>query len=747
MAEVKLAERPSSLIGRPIDRTDGPLKVTGAARYAAEYDVANTVYGFPVGSTIACGRIDTIDTGAAERAPGVLAVITHRNAGAQARFAANDGENAYERARPVLNTDRITYHGQYVALVLADTYENARAAAASVQVRYAEERPALDFEAGRRDAYKPKVINAGAEPDTGEGDFDKAFARAAVKVDATYETPCEHNNPMEPHATIAAWDGDVLTLYDASQSVTSCRSNVAQTFEIPEEKVRVISRFTGGGFGSKYVPYGHVILAALGAREIGRPVKLVLTRQQMFPGTSHRTRTAQRMRLGAARDGGIEAIAHESWVHTSTHDEFVEQVGVMTRSMYAGANRLTRHRVVRLNVPTPDIMRAPGECPGSFALESAMDELAMALDMDPVALRIGNEPSEDPEMHVPFSSRSLVRCLREGADRFGWARRGRTPRTVRDGRWLVGCGVASATYPTRLQPAGARIVLTADGRVTARLAATEIGVGTYVALGQIAGDALGLPLDAVTVEIGDTAFPPTPGSGGSFGLASAGSALHKACVNLRSALVELALADPQSPLRGLNSDAIDFVDGRIVARGDPARGEPLSALVARAARSEIMADGEIAPDAEVNKKYAMHAYGAHFVEVGVDEDTGEVRLRRMLGVFAAGRIINPKTARSQLIGGMVMGVGMALHEESVVDPRYGHFVNHDLAEYHVPVHADIPAIDAVFLEERDDKINPLGAKGVGELGIVGAAAAVANAVCNATGVRVRSLPITLDKLL
>jgi xanthine dehydrogenase YagR molybdenum-binding subunit len=759
MTEAKtFAENGGRLIGRSIDRVDGRLKVTGTAKFAAEHEVPGLAYGFVVESTIARGRIEAIDATAAERSPGVLAVLTHLNAPQQAGFEVNNGTNTFDRPQPVLNTDRITHHGQYIALVVADTYENARAAAARVKLRYAVETPALDFEIPQSEepkivdrdvrvpeAYEPKFINIALPADTVEGNFDRAFALAPIKIDATYLTPYEHNNPMEPHATIAMWEGDVLTLYDSSQNVMRCRKSVAATLRIPEVKVRVVSRFAGGGFGSKALAHQHVIMAAIAAQMVGRPVKIVLTRQQMFP-IHYRSRTVQRMRFGATRDGVITAVAHESWVETSTYDEFVESAGAITRSMYAGPNRVTRHRVVRLNLPTPNIMRAPGEAPGSFALESAMDELALALDWDPIQLRIRNEPTEDPEKHVPFSSRSLIQCLRVGGARFGWKQRVE-PRSMRDGRWLIGCGVASASYPTYLRPSSARVVLTKDGRVLAQLAAAEIGVGAYTALAQIAAETLGLDIDKVTIELGDSNLPPAAGSGGSFGLASAGSGLYDACLALRVRLAGMARSDQRSPLYGLNLDDITFANGNMLARNDSGRGEPMMRLVERSGKGELEAQGHISPDADQAKRYSMHAYGAQFAEVAVDEDTGEVRLRRMLGAFAAGRIINTKTAHSQLVGGMIWGVGQALHEETVVDPRFGHFVNRDLAEYHVPVHADTPEVDAIFVDEQDDKVNPLGAKGLGELGIVGAAAAVANAVFHATGKRVRELPITLDKLL
>lgn len=687
-------------IGQPLDRIEGRAKVTGAARYAAEYDIPSVAHGVIVPSTIPCGRIVGIDTAAAEQAPGVVAVLTHLNAPQQSPAR---GKGGADNAKPALHTARIEHFGQPIALVIADTVENARAAARLVVPRCEPDPPALEFDQAIDAAYQPNSINGGLEPDSRKGDFDRALAAASVKLDATYTTPYQHNNPMEPHAVIAAWQGSKLTLYDSAQSPYDRQAEVAATLGLDPKDVRVVSPYIGGGFGSKFDTHPHVILAALGARRTGRPVKIALARQQMFSMTVHRCHTRQRLRIGARRDGTITAIAHDSWLQSATAGEFVEQTGSMTRMMYAGPNRRTTHRAVALNLPVPGIMRAPGETPGSFALECAIDELALALGMDPIELRIKNEPEQDPEKRIPFSSRGLIDCLRMGAARFGWDRRP-AAHTLRDRGWMIGLGVAAATYPTRMDECSARVRLTPNGHARVEIGATDLGTGTYTILAQIAAETLGLTTDRVEVELGDTQYPRTPGSGGSWLAASAGSAVYQAAV-------------------AVNRKRKNGASGAIEAE---ARAKPGDAL----------------------KKYSMHAFGAHFAEVGVDEITGEVRLRRMLGVFAAGRILNPKTARSQLIGGMVMGVGMALTEESVVDPRYGHFVNADLAEYHLPVNADIPAtFDAIFLDETDNKVNVLGAKGIGELGIVGAAAAVANAVCHATGKRVRDLPITLDKLL
>jgi len=536
-------------------------------------------------------------------------------------------------------------------------------------------------------------VNPSFPTDTSEGDVDRGLAEAEATVDATYATPTYHNNPMEPHATIAVWDGGALTLYDSNQGVHPYRETIAEVFGLGLDDVRVIAVHVGGGFGSKGTPRPHVVVAAMAAKHVRRPVKLAVTRQQMFAVTGYRTPTIQRMRLGADSDGRLTAIAHEVIEQTSTIEEFAEQTAVVTRMMYAAPNRLTTHRLARLDIPTPSWMRAPGECPGMFALESSLDELARALDLDPIELRIRNDPEIDPESGHRFSSRNLVACLREGASRFGWQ-----PGQRREGRRLLGMGVAAATYPARRRPSQAAAKRESDGSFTIRVAANDIGTGARTVLTQIAAETLEVPLDRIRVEIGDSAFGEAPVAGGSAGTSSWGSAVVKACRELRVA-----------------NDEEVFVDTKNEAEAE----EPLS----------------------------KHGFGAHFVEVSVDVDTAEVRVNRALGVFACGRILNAKTGRSQFIGGMVMGIGMALHEETRVDPNLGDFVNHDLAMYHVPVNADIPEIDAVWVEEEDPHINPMGAKGIGEIGIVGPGAAVANAVFDATGIRIRELPITPAKLV
>src|SRR6266446_5654896 len=687
-------------IGVPLNRVDGVQKVTGTAKYAYEYSVEGVTYVFPVQSTIARGRVVSIDARAAQALPGVIAVLSHENAPQLAPL--DDAELA------VFQSDAVAYHGQFVAAVVAETSEIARQAASLVVVHYEEQPHDVELRADRGDLSTPERLITGDETDTESGDVEAALTPAAVSLDHTYTTPAEHNNPLEPHATTAIWSDEGLTLYDANQGAHPIRDTVATAFSLPPERVRVIARYVGGGFGSKGFPHPHTILTVMAAQAARRPVKLALTRQQMFALVGYRTPTIQRIRLGADRDGRLTAIAHDVVEQTATIHEFVEQTAVATRVMYAAPNRRTTHRLARLDVPVPTIMRAPGECPGMFALESAMDELAIACGLDPIELRIRNEPGVDPESGRPFSSRGLVVCLREGAQRFGWTQRDPQPRARRDGPWLIGTGVAASTYPSVQFPAAALVQVDRAGHYLVRIDASDIGNGAWTVLTQIAADALEVPPERVHLEIGDSALPKAGAAGGSSGTASWGWAIVNAASALRARLRE-------------------EYGGAVPAAG-------------------LEATGEVGDNPEA-QHFSMHAFGAQFAEVRVDADTGEVRVPRLLGVFAIGRVINPKTARSQLLGGMTMGLSMALHEASVLDPRFGDFVNHDFAEYHIATNADVGTIDVTWIDEEDLHVNPLGAKGVGEIGIVGTAAAIANAVYHATGIRVRELPITLDKLL
>ncbi len=687
-------------IGAPLDRVDGTLKVTGAATYAYEYPVEGVTYVFPVQSTIAKGRVVSIDASAARALPGVINVLSHENAPRLAPL--DDAEPA------VFQTDAVAYHGQFVAAVVARTSEIARHAASLVVVHYEEQPHDVELRADRGDLSTPERLGNGDETDTESGDVEAALISAAVSLDHTYTTPAEHHNPLEPHTTLAVWGDEGVTLYDANQGADWIRDDVARAFKLPPERVRVIARYVGGGFGSKLFAHPHMILTIMAAQVTRRPVKFALTRQQMFAVAGYRTPTIQRMRLGADRTGRLTTIAHDVVEQTATIYEFAEQTAIASRIMYSAPNRRTTHRLARLNVPVPTFMRAPGECPGMFALESAMDEMAIACGLDPIELRIRNEPAVDPESGRPFSSRGLVACLREGAQRFGWAQRDPTPGTRREGRWLVGTGVAASTYPHYQFPATALAQVDHAGNYHVRIDATDIGTGAWTALTQIAADALEVPLERVQLEIGDSSLPKAGLAGGSAGTASWGWAVFDAAQKLRARLHE------------------EY--GGIV----PADG--------------LEASGTFDANPEA-QQFSMHAFGAQFAEVRVNDVTGEVRIPRLLGVFAAGRIINPKTARSQLLGSMTMGLSMALHEQSVLDPRFGDYVNHDFAGYHIATNADVGTIDVAWIDEEDLHVNPLGVKGIGEIGIVGTAAAIANAVYHATGVRIRDLPITLDKLL
>jgi xanthine dehydrogenase YagR molybdenum-binding subunit len=712
------------VIGRPTDRIDGPLKTTGTAAYAYErHDVvANQAYGYVVGSAIAKGRIASIDLADAKAAPGVLAIVTAENAGRLSKGKFNTAT--------LLGGPTIEHYHQAVAVVVAETFEQARAAAALVRVDYVPARGGFDLAAAKATASAPEP-GFGGPPDTAVGDFASAFASAPVQLDATYTTPDQGHAMMEPHASIAAWEGDRLTLWTANQMIDWGVGDVAKTLGIAKEKVRLVSPYIGGGFGGKLFVRADAILAALGARAAGRPVKVALPRPLVFNNTTHRPATIQRIRIGATADGKITAIGHEGWsgdLPGGGPETAVNQ----TRLLYAGANRMTATRLAVLDLPEGNAMRAPGEAPGLMALEIAVDEMAEKLDLDPVQFRILNDTQVDPEKpERPFSQRQLVECLRTGADRFGWTKRNPAAGKSREGNWLMGMGVAAAFRNNLLTTSGARVRLDNRGTVTVETDMTDIGTGSYTIIGQTAAEMMGVPLDKVVVRLGDSTFPVSCGSGGQWGANNSTAGVYAACVKLRQAVAQKL---------GLDSADAVFADGLIRAGN---RSVPL----AEAAGESGVAAEDAIEYGDLDKKYQQSTFGAHFVEVGVDAGTGEIRVRRMLAVCAAGRILNPKSARSQVIGAMTMGLGAALMEELVVDKRLGFFVNHDLAGYEVPVHADVPHQEVIFLDETDPISSPMKAKGVGELGICGVGAAIANAIYNATGVRVRDYPITLDKFL
>ena len=744
------------VVGQPVSRIDGPLKTTGTAPYAYDrYDVVpNQAYGYVVGSAIAKGRIVSINLSAAKAYPGVITIVTAQNAG---KLAKGERNTAW-----LLGGPKIQHYHQAIAVVVAETFEQARAAAHLIHVDYARSKGLFDLA-----TEKPKSTPKDANDTPGEsavGNFVSAFSSAPVQLDATYKTAHESHSMLEPHATIAAWDGDELTLWTSNQMIAWSVSDMAKTLGISKEKIRVLSPYIGGGFGAKLFLRSDALMAALAARAARRPVKVSLQRALIPNNTVHRSATIQRIRMGATKDGLITAIGHESWSGNLAGGG-PEAGAVQTRALYAGANRMTSNRVALLDLPEANAMRAPSEAPGLAALEVAMDEMAEKLAMDPIEFRIKNDTqvvpdspvkpaSTDPQSnksekspknpeniaqqnaHPPFSIRQLTKCFQIGAERFAWDKRKSTPRQVRDGRWLVGMGVASAYRDNVVMKSAARVRLDKRGHLTVETDMTDIGTGSYTIIAQTAAEMMGVPLEKVTVRLGDSSFPVSSGSGGQWGGNSSTSGVYAACMKLREAV---ALQAKAQQAKFKISDAL-FSDGTI-------RSGSLSIPLGDLAGSRGLVAEDAIEFGDLDKRYQQSTFGAHFVEVGVDAATGEIRVRRMLAVCAAGRILNPKTARSQVIGAMTMGVGAALMEGLEVDKRYGYFVNHDLAGYEVPVHADIPHQEVIFLDETDPISSPMKAKGVGELGICGVAAAVSNAIYNATGVRVRDYPITLDKLI
>jgi len=709
------------VVGQPLDRIDGPHKVTGTATYAYEWHdaTARAAYGHVVGAGIGKGRIASIDTGAAERAPGVLAVVTAQNAGKLGKGRMNTAT--------LLGGPEVQHYHQAIALVVAETFEQARAAAGLVRVAYTRSRGRFSLEREQANAVKPEGKD---NDDTAVGDFDAAFAAAPVTLDARYTTPDQSHAMMEPMASLAEWDGDQVTIWTSNQMIAWGKGDVARTLGIAPEKVRLVSPYIGGGFGGKLFVRADAVLAALGAKAAGRPVKVALHRPLIANNATHRPATRQRIRIGATPDGRITAIGHESWsgdLEGGGPEVAVQQ----TRFLYAGEHRITRMRLATLDLPEGNAMRAPGETPGMMALEIAMDEMADKLGIDPVEFRIRNDTQVDPEHpERPFSQRQFVECLRQGAEKFGWDAR-KAHGSVRDGRWLVGMGMAAGFRNAPVMKSGARARLDGDGRITIETDMTDIGTGSYTIIAQTAAEVMGVDVDRVEVKLGDSEFPVSAGSGGQWGANSATAGVYAACMKLREVVATRAGLDPATA---------EFADGKVSAGG---RSLDLA---------KVAGDGQIVVEdaiefGDLDKRKQLSTFAAHFAEVGVDVHTGETRVRRMLSVCAAGRILNPKQARSQIIGAMTMGIGAALSEELAVDETIGFFVNHDLAGYEVPVHADVPRQEVVFLDEADADSSPMKAKGVGELGLCGVPAAIANAIHNATGVRVREYPITLEKLI
>lgn len=717
-----------AVIGKPIDRIDGPLKTAGKATYAYEHvaEAPNAAYGYIVGATIAKGRIRAVDLDAARQAPGVITIVTSAEAGKL-------GKGDYNTAKLIAGPEVDHYH-QAVAVVVAETFEQARAAASLVRIDYARSDGRFDLDKALKTAPLHHGDSDEGSESPGEkrtGKFEDAFGAAPVKLDATYTTPDQSHAMMEPFATIAAWNGDELQLWTSNQMIAWTKGDVAKTLGLPKDKVRLMSPYIGGGFGGKLFLRADAVLASLGAKAAKRPVKIAMHRPLMANNATHRPATRQRIRIGCQPDGTITAIAHESGSGDLPNGQPETAVN-QTELLYAGANRLTSMRLAVLDLPEGNAMRAPGEAPGMMALEIAIDEMAEKLGMDPVAFRVKNDTQVDPmKPERRFSERNLIRCLEDGAQRFGWAKRSAQPAQMRDGRWLVGMGVAAAFRNHIAMTSGARVRLSPQGLVTVETDMTDIGTGSYTIIAQTAAEMMGVSTDRVRVKLGDSNDPVSAGSGGQWGAGASTSGVYAACVKLREAVAQKL---------GFNATDAVFEDGKV-------RSGNRSVALADAARGgEIVAEDKM-EWGDLGKKFQQSTFGAHFVEVGVDAFTGVTRVRRMLAVCAAGRILNPKSARSQVIGAMTMGVGGALMEELAVDKRFGLFINHDLAGYEVPVHADIPHQEVIFLDEADPTVSPMKAKGVGELGLCGVGAAVANAIYNATGVRVRDYPITLEKHL
>ncbi|MGH9943224.1 MAG: xanthine dehydrogenase family protein molybdopterin-binding subunit [Pyrinomonadaceae bacterium] len=734
-------------IGKEMSRVDGVAKVTGKAKYAAEFSTPNLAYGFIVLGTVAKGTIKSIDTSEAERAPGVVRVFTHLNAPKLGPKASHEqapprATEEKDKSFRALQSNRIYFNMQPVALVVAETYEQARYAARLIKVSYNAEKHTTDTESVRGRA---RVPSQGPKP-VPRGNPDEAMRSAPVKVEAEYRIPIEHHNPMEPHAAVAVWQGDRLTIFDKTQEVYNVRTHLASSFGVPEENVQVISPYVGGAFGSSLRPNYYPALTAMAARELKRPVKVVYTRTQMFTGHGHRPYTIQKIALGAEASGKLTAMIHHAVHNTSAFEEFSDGTTGFTRQVYACPNLFAPTMIVATDLPTPTWMRAPGAVSGMFALECAMDELAYALKIDPLELRLINYAEVDPESGKPFSSKALRECYRLGAEKFGWKERKMEPRSMRDGRLLVGWGTATGIWGAFQMPATARIIFKADGTAHVASATSDIGPGTYTVITMIAAEYLGLRPEQVKFELGDTNLPRAPSQGGSWTTASVGSAAHGAALAVTAKLLALANREANSPLKAAAAADVEMLDGRLRLKADTSKSVGISDLMRRNGLAEITETFESKPSEE-RRKYATMAHGAQFIEVKVDPDLGSVRVTRAIEVSACGKIINPKASHSQEIGGVVWGIGMALQEATEIDHRYGRIMNPNLQHYHVPVNADVHEVETLFVEEDDTVVNPLGVKGMGELGMVGIPAAIANAVFHATGRRVRELPITPDKLL
>jgi xanthine dehydrogenase YagR molybdenum-binding subunit len=758
----------TAVIGKALDRVDGPLKVRGRAPYTGDVPVKGLTHAVVIQSTIASGTISKIDASAAEALPGVLAVYSHANPAFV--IPKPKGGQGKQEKKPLLQDNKVYFYGQIIAVVVAESFEQAQHAASLVQVSYKNAGSET-----RLDVRSKALVTPAGHDDGGRGDVAGALARAPHKIKATYITPTESHNPMEPFATTAVWEGDALTIYDSTQAISNTQKTLAGVFDIAPAKVRVIAHCVGGGFGCKLSSWSHVTIAAMAAHKLQRPVKLVLGRSQMYGPVGFRPRTVQTVTLGAKQDGTLTAIRHETVSESSKFVEFVESSSSVSLNAYACKNVATSQRIAPLDIGKPTWMRAPGHSPGSFALESAMDELACELNVDPIQLRLANFADSDQESGLPWSSNALKECYRLGAERFGWDKRRPAPGTravlksgtksllksgtksgitsagETDGRagdgLLYGVGMATAVHSVWRNKAQASVRLLPDGTALVQSGTQEIGTGTYTVMSQIAAENLCMDLAKIKFELGDSDLPQAPLSGGSTTAGSVGSAVARASVLALDKLIKTAISDKQSPLFGAEAAKITAAGGMLRLQGaTPAIEDSYGAIVSRTREKFIDAKLENVPGDE-EKHYAMSTFGAQFAEVAVDPDLGLIHVKRFVGAYSGGRILNAKTAHSQMVGGIIFGIGMCLMEQTIMDHNAGGYVNNNLAEYYVPVNADIPEIDAFFVEENDPHVNLLGVKGIGELGITGVAAAIANAVYNATGKRVRELPITLDKLL
>jgi xanthine dehydrogenase YagR molybdenum-binding subunit len=737
--------RHGSNIGQPLTRRDGILKVTGGARYAADHHPPGMLHAVLAVSSIARGRVTFLDVPAAKAHPGVVEVMTPANKPLLAQDP-DAKENPFMFRLDLLQNDHVRYANQPIAVVIAETLEAATEGAALLSPRYETEPARTGLDAG--ESFIPPGVGVGSPAEMHRGDVEAGLAEASRRIDATYETAAQYHNAMEPHAIVAAWDGDLLSIDTPSQGLAMAQGRVAGLFGIPLENIHIRSPFLGGGFGSKGLMSGPQVLGIMAARLVGRPVKLVLRREQMFGPVGHRAPTRQRVRMGADRDGALTAIDHHTKTTSSTFDDFFEPASDVSHTLYASPAIATSYEAVRLDTGTPLFMRAPGEATGSIALESAIDEMAQVCGMDPLAFRLKNYAEVEPISGKPFSSKALRDCYARGAERFGWARRPLAPRQMRDeARLLVGWGIGTATFPAIMFQAHARAVIRNDGTGVMEIGAHDMGQGASTALAQIAADSVGLDIDQVEFRSGTSDLPDAGIAGGSAHTATAGMAIHSAGADVIARLADLATGDQRSRLFGAGNAGVIAHRGRLFRRDDEHRSESYADILVRAGLTEIEGWGNSAGDPAAQSSYAMHAHGAVFVEVKVDPELGQIRATRLVGAFAAGRVINPRLVRSQYYGGMIWGVSFALHEHAVVDPRSGRPMNPNLGEYHVPVNADVPSLEAILVEENDAYVNALGIKGVGEIGITGTAGAVANAVWHATGIRVRRFPITLDRLI